>query len=82
MYEKLSLLDIDEIVSNEPTFKNIMEDGIVTDEELAMQTERVLALLREAEQRFNEDDLGFIKKLFAETNVLSAVYHYHELQNL
>ena len=59
-----------------------MADGIVTDEELSKQSERVIALLEEAERRFNADDLQFIKQLFAETNVLSAIYHYHELQNL
>jgi len=75
-------LNIDELIAMESSFQNIMADGIVTDDELREQSERVIALLDEAKRRFNADDLQFIKQLFAETNVLSAIYHYHELQNL
>lgn len=82
MNENLSLLDIDEIVTKKPSFIKIMEDGIITDEELQEQSERVLALMREAENRFNKEDLAFIKELTTETNVFYAVYHYYELQNL
>ncbi len=79
---KLDLINIDELIVKEPSFKKIMEDEIVTDDELMEQTKTVTELLKEAENRFQGDDLLFIKKLFAETNVLSAIYHYHELQNL
>lgn len=82
MDENLSLLDIDEIVTSNPSFKKIMEDGIITDEELQEQSNRVLAMMKEAENRFNKEDLAFIRELTAETNVLYAVYHYYELQNL
>lgn len=82
MNNKMELLDIDEIIAKEPTFQNIMADGIVTDDELHEQSERVITLLEEAEHRFNPDDLQFIKRLFAETNVLSAIYHYYEFQDL
>lgn len=82
MSKELDLLNIDELIAKELSFQNIMADGIVTDEELSKQSERVIALLDEAERRFHADDLQFIKQLFAETNVLSAIYHYHELQNL
>lgn len=82
MSKELNLLNIDELIARESSFKKIMADGIVTDDELREQSEHVIALLGEAERRFNADDLQFIKKLFAEANVLSAIYHYHELQNL
>lgn len=82
LFNEQGILDIDEMIAQEPSFQNIMADGIVTDEELRQQSERVIALLHEAQQRFNDDDLQFIKTLFAETNVLSAIYRYYELQNL
>lgn len=82
MSKRLDLLNIDELIAKESSFQKIMADGIVSDDELHKQSERVIALLDEAESRFNADDLQFIKQLFAETNVLSAIYHYHELQNL
>ena len=82
LFNEQGFLDIDEMIANELSFQNIMADGVVTEEELRKQSEHVINLLHEAEQRFSADELQFIKKLFAETNVLSAIYHYYELQNL
>ena len=81
-FNQQGIIDIDELVSQEPSFQNIMADGIVTEDELYNQSERVIALLREAEQRFDDSDQQFIKKLFAETSVLSEVYHYYSIQNI
>lgn len=82
LFNEQGIINIDEALLQEPSFRNIMEDGIVTDEELKAQSERVLGLLQDAEKRFKPEDLTFIQELFAETNVLSAIYLYHELQNL
>ena len=82
MEKQPELLDIDEIISNSTSFKSIMADGKVTDQEMKDQSDLVVGLLNEAETRFKGDDLAFIKRLFAEANVLSAIYHYYELQNL
>ncbi len=70
------------MIAAAPSFQKIMDDGIVTDEELSQQTDKVINLMREAERRFSEEDQLFIKRLFAETNVLSAIYQYYELQEL
>ena len=82
LFNEQGILDIDEMIAQEPSFQNIMADGIVTEEELRKQSERVIALLHEAELRFSDDEQQFIKTLFAEANVLSAIYRYYELQNL
>ena len=76
------IIDIDEMVAQEPSFKKIMDDGIVTDDELFDQSQQVIALLHEAEHRFSHGDLQFVKRLFAEASVLSVIYHYHTLQSL
>ena len=81
-FNKQGIIDIDELIAKQSSFQNIMDDGVVTDEELQDQTQRVISLLHEAEKRFNEEDLQFIKTLFAETNVLSTIYHYYEHQSL
>lgn len=70
------------MIAAAPSFQKIMDDGVVTDEELSQQTDKVINLMREAERRFSEEDQLFIKRLFAETNVLSAIYQYYELQEL
>lgn len=82
LFNEQGIIDMDEMIAQVPSFQTIMEDSIVTDEELQNQSQRVIKLLHEAEQRFNAEDLQFIKTLFAETNVLSAIYHYYELQNI
>lgn len=82
IFNEQGFLDINGMIANEPSFLKIMEDGVVTDDELRQQTETVISLLHEAEQRFNEEDQRFIKRLFAETNVLSVIYRYYELQNI
>ena len=81
-FNKKGIIDIDEMVAKEPSFQKIMDDDIVTDDELLKQSQLVIDLLHETEQRFSENDQEFIKRLFVETNVLSAVYHIHSLQNI
>ena len=51
LFNKQGIIDIDEMIAQEPSFQNIMADGVVTDEELRLQSERVIALLHEAQQR-------------------------------
>lgn len=82
IFNEQGFVDIDEMIAQEPSFQKIMEDGIVTEEELRQQSDTVLALLREVENRLSEDDQLLVKKIFAETNVLSAIYNYYQLQNL
>ena len=81
-FNKQGIIDIDEMVGKEPSFQKIMDDDIVTDDELLKQSQLVIDLLHETEQRFSENDQEFIKRLFVEANVLSTVYHIHSLQNI
>ena len=38
--------------------------------------------MNEVENRFSEEDQLLVKRLFAETNVLSVIYHQYSLQNI
>ncbi len=76
------ILNIDEMIIENPSFQKIMEDGVVTDEELAEQADKVVAQLREMETKFNEEQIADIKKLLVEANVLQAIYNIHAKQNL
>ena len=82
LFNEQGFIDIDEMIAQEPSFQKIMQDGIVTDDELQQQSERVISLLHEVENRLSEDNQLLVQKLFAETNVLSAIYHYYSLQNI
>ena len=82
IFNEQGFIDIDEMISQEPSFQKIMKDEVVTDDELREQTEAVINLLHEVENHLSEEDQLLVKKLFAETNVLSAIYHYYTLQNI
>lgn len=82
IFNKQGFIDIDEMIALEPSFQKIMEDGVVTEDELQQQTNTVISILHEVENRFSEEDQQLVKKLFAETNVLSAIYQYYTLQNI
>lgn len=74
-------IDIDEMIAQEPSFQKIMQDGIVTGDELKQQSEKVVSLLHEVENRLSEEEQQLVKRLFVETNVLTVIYHYYSLQN-
>ena len=82
IFNEQGFIDIDEMIVQEPSFRKIMEDGVVTSDELREQTDRVISLLREVENRFSEEDQQLVKKLFAEANVLSVIYHQYEIQSI
>ena len=82
IFNEQGFIDIDEMIAQEPSFQKIMQDGIVTDNELQQQSERVISLLHEVENHLSEEDQLLVKRLFAETNVLSAIYHYYSIQNI
>lgn len=82
IFNQQGFIDIDEMIAQEPSFKKIMADGVVTGEELREQTDHVINLLHEVENRFSEEDQQLVKKLLAETNVLSVIYHQYSLQNI
>lgn len=76
------ILNIDEMVVNNVSFKNIMEDGVITEEEVKNQSDKVIALLRNLESKYNENQIAEIKNLLVETSVLYAVYNFHSIQNI
>lgn len=82
IFNEQGFIDIDEMIAQEPSFQKIMEDGVVTIDELREQTDCVINLLREVETHLSEEDQLLVKRLFAETNVLSVIYHQYELQNI
>jgi hypothetical protein len=78
-FNENGILNLDELVENNASFKTIMEDGIVTDEEVQAQSDKVVAMMHAMEQKYTPEHLEEIKQLLVETNVLYAVYNYHAL---
>lgn len=76
------VLNIDEAVAENPSFKKIMEDGIVTEQELEIQTKKVISILQEMDKKYSDEQLAEIKELLTEASVLYAVYNIHSLQQI
>ena len=81
-FNEEGILNIDEAVLETPSYKKIMEDGIVTEEELVSQAQKVVSMLQTMEKKYNEEQLSEIKALLTESIVLYAVYNIHSIQNL
>lgn len=81
-FNEEGILNIDEAVVETPSYKKIMEDGIVTEEELVSQAQKVVSMLQTMEKKYNEEQLSEIKALLTEASVLYAVYNIHSIQNL
>ncbi len=81
-FNEEGILNIDEMVVNNASFKNIMEDGVVTEEEIKTQSDKVLAMLHDMEAKYSKEQLAEIKSLLAETSVLYAVYNFNSIQNI
>lgn len=81
-FNQNGILNIDEAILNKESFKKIMEDGIVSEEEIKEQSEKVIGLFKDIEKKFSEEQLRDIKDLLAETSVLYAVYNIYSIQSL
>lgn len=81
-FNEEGILNIDEMVADNVSFKNIMEDGVVSEEEIKIQADKVVALLRNMEAKYSEEQLAEIKSLLVETSVLYAVYNIHSIQSI
>jgi hypothetical protein len=81
-FNEEGILDLDEMLVNNASFKNIMEDGVVTDEEIRTQAEKVISILRGMEEKYNDEQLEEIKSLPVETSVLYTAYNTHSLQSI
>ena len=81
-FNENGILNIDEMVENNASFKNIMEDGVVTEEEIKAQSDKVVALLRDMDAKYSEEQLAEIKSLLVESCALYAIYNYYSIQNI
>jgi 5-bromo-4-chloroindolyl phosphate hydrolysis protein len=71
---------LDESILERPSFKSILEDNIVTDEEVRQQADRTVALLKELDSNLGDDLRPLVTDALCELMVLSAVERYAELK--
>ena len=59
-----------------------MEDGMVGEEEVKSQSDKVVEMLHDMEAKYTNEQLSEIKNLLVESSVLYAVYNFYSIQNI
>ena len=77
-FDESGTLNIDEIILKHPSFNKIMEDGVVTNEELEELQGQVVNLLKKLEESLNPHQIDQVRELLAEVSVLVAVNSYKQ----
>lgn len=81
-FNEQGILNLDEVVAQNPSWQHIMADGMVTTEELSAQASKVTALLHEVDITLSDEHKSLVQSLLAESSVLFAAHHVYQLQEL
>lgn len=79
-FDETGSLNLDELILQQPSFRQIMADGVVTQEELTEQGLRVTNLLKQMEQSLSPAQIDQVRELLAEISVLVAARGIYEKQ--
>lgn len=79
-FEGEGILNIDDLVQQQPSFRKIMEDGVVSEEELKEQSARVIASLKAFEKTASPQQIDQVRELLAEISVLIAARQLFDSQ--
>lgn len=79
---KIDIFDLESILMNNASLMKILEDGIVTEEEIKEQSKKVTTIAAKLEQECTEEQLKMIQSLIAEMNALYVAYNYNELLSI
>lgn len=79
---KIDILDLESIMLDNPSLTKILEDGVVTKEEIMQQSHKVMSLASELQEMCSEEQLVKIQSLVAEMNALYVAYNYNELLSI
>lgn len=79
-FEEEGILNIDDLILEQPSFQKIMEDGIVTEEELQGQSHRVISSLKSFEASASSKQIDQVREILAEISVLVTARQIYEKQ--
>ena len=75
LFDQYGNLNIDDLIAEQPSFQKIMEDGIITPEEVQEQSKRVSSLLHRFEESATPEQIDQMREILAELSVLVAINH-------
>lgn len=79
LLDKYGNLNIEDIVANQPSFKRIIKDGIITEEEIEEQSQRVVAKIKEIEAIATPEVKEKMRELLAEMSVMVAISNLKDI---
>lgn len=82
LFDNQGFLNISEVITQRPSYRTIMEDGVVSDQELKDQADLTIKTLRHLQSICNAEQQDAIVEALSELGVLFAAYHNYQLQNL
>ena len=78
--KETGLLCLDEYVAEMESFQKVMEDGIVTDEEIVEHSELLTKALKKLESLLDDDQKEAATDVLCELSVLHAIAQVHRNQ--
>lgn len=69
-FDESGSLNMDELIMERPSFQQLMADGVVTDEKIEEQGQRVKDMILQLEPNFTPEQMDQIYDLVAEVSVL------------
>ena len=82
LFNEQGIINIDEIVANHPSWKKMMDDGVITAEEVHEQAQVVIGLLKKIDDTFSESQKALVEQLLTELSVLFAASHVNAIQEI
>ncbi len=79
LFDENGMLNIADIVAENPSYKAIMEDGVVTDQELKDQADATLASLHRLQELCSEEQQDAVLSAITDMSVLFAAYELQQL---
>lgn len=76
-FDNNGMLNIDDLIVEQPSFIKIMEDCVVTEEELLEQSKRIENILKDIENTASPEVIEKVRHLLAEVSVLVAIKQIH-----
>ena len=73
LFDQYGNLNIDDLIVEQPSFRKIMEDGVVTQDEISEQSLHVSNLLHNFEKSANPAQIEQMREILAELSVLVAI---------
>ena len=82
LFNEQGIINIDEIVANHPSWKKMMDDGVITAEEVHEQAQVVIGLLKKIDDTLSESQKAIVEQLLTELSVLFAASHVNAIQEI